>query len=101
MSEQNQSAPVDILRKILSDELPLSEAQSAVESCIKTKPDAALSLLFILLDQKHQCHAMIEESKKANAALMNTLREPPWQPVAFIRLLNRGTRALVAGGGRR
>jgi len=101
MSEQSQAAPADMLQKLLSEGLSKEEEKVALETCVKSKPGAALSLLLILLDQKHRYRAKAVESDKANAELYKTLQEPPWHPAAFIRFLGGGDRALVAAGGRR
>lgn len=91
----------DFLQRVLADTLPLEEERAAVERLIQHQPEAALSVLPIVVKQKHACKSKLEEAVQTVARLEATLLQPPWHPATFIGRLGDTQRALVAADNRR
>ncbi len=92
MSEK--STPAEF-QQILTDDLPLDQERNIIEAWVRKNPQAAPSLLPVLLTQKHRYKRMYDE-------LTIKLRQSPWYPATFIRMLPKNPdRALVSMGSRR
>lgn len=94
-------AESDLLKRFLTDALPLDEERAAIEQCLAANPALAAPLLNALVTQKHRCRASLKEREAEHAALLKMVQEPPWIAASFLRFVAEGDRALVAAGGRR
>lgn len=94
MTRTNES---ELFQKIMADSLSLEEERAAVEGLAQKNPQAAASLLPVVVVQKHRYKAACEETRKAQEQFIEKLRQAPWQPATFLRLIP-GTegQALVA-----
>jgi proteasome-associated ATPase len=77
----------ELVQRILADSLPPAEEKAAVEGLAQRNPPAALSLLPVIVQQKHRCQAQAEELKKAGDELITKLRQTPWHPATFLRFV--------------
>jgi ATP-dependent 26S proteasome regulatory subunit len=85
----------EVLQRLLADDLPPERESEAIHQWIRRSPQAADSILNVLLEQKHH-------HKRAAQELKEMMMEPPCFPATFLRLFH-GTppRVLVAAGNRR
>jgi proteasome-associated ATPase len=94
MSDQAGNPQAQMLEKVLVDGMSPADERAAIEQCVRDKPSLAVPLLFTVLEQKHRCRRLLEQTTRA-------LSEAPWHPAVFLALSSDGARALVASGGRR
>lgn len=87
----------ELVRQITADSLPPAEEKAALEGLALRNPPLALSLLPVVMGQKHRYKAGADETRKASEELLAKLRQAPWHPATFLRFLERsGNQALVA-----